>query len=188
MNALPTIDLTADRWLFQRLTRVLDRRVLSVLPGLEAQGTLATSINLNVSTIISPDFARFHTRLRDRTDKKIIIEVQPIDILADVDKFQSARDFASRRGYLLCLDGHSHITFPMLCRTKFGVAFQKVNWSPGLQHELEPELRERFRKAVHKIGRARVILCRCDDKQAVDFGRFMGVAMFQGRYIDRLLG
>ena len=55
-------------------------------------------------------------------------------------------------------------------------------------HELAPELRERFRKAVHKIGRARVILCRCDDKQAVDFGRFMGIAMFQGRYVDRLLG
>lgn len=184
---MPTVDLSANRWLFQHLTGTLDRRVLSVLPGLERKGTLPTSINLNVSTILSDAFLDFDAKLREQTDKTIIIEVQPVDIFADMQSFLLARDLAQQRGYKFCLDGHSHITFPMLHSNDFGVALQKVRWTPELEQDPQPHFRERLREAVMGAGRTRVVLNRCDDKSAIEFGKSLGIAMFQGRYIDELV-
>ncbi|WP_164516573.1 hypothetical protein [Minwuia thermotolerans] len=32
-----------------------------------------------------------------------------------------------------------------------------------------------------------LILCRCDNAHAVEFGRSIGVSLFQGRHVDALL-
>jgi hypothetical protein len=31
-------------------------------------------------------------------------------------------------------------------------------------------------------------MCRCDNEEAVTMGQSLGIALFQGRHIDRLLG
>jgi hypothetical protein len=42
-------------------------------------------------------------------------------------------------------------------------------------------------KAVKAIGSNRVILCRCDNRKAIEFGHSLGVSLFQGRFIDGVL-
>ncbi len=39
-------------------------------------------------------------------------------------------------------------------------------------------------EAVQTTGTNRVILCRCDNRSAVEFGQALGISLFQGRYLD----
>ena len=50
---------------------------------------------------------------------------------------------------------------------------------------------ERMAEGIKTEGDAsalsRVILCRCDDKESVEVGKRIGINLYQGRYIDKLL-
>ena len=44
-----------------------------------------------------------------------------------------------------------------------------------------------FMDYVNRAERAKMILCRVDDPNAVEVGNSLGINMYQGRYIQRLL-
>jgi hypothetical protein len=184
---MPEVNLTSDRWLFQRLTGALDRRLLKALPQVEANVALSTSVNLNVATVLSEEFLAFDRELRLRTPKSMVIELQPIDVFADLGSYMFARDFARERGYKICLDALTYLTFPIMHRDEFGLDLQKIYWSADIVADARETRREALREAVRRAGPARVILCRCDDQDAVEFGRSIGVSLFQGRHIDRMM-
>jgi hypothetical protein len=146
----------------------------------------AISLNLNVATLLSPEFAAFDAGLRPEARGTIVLELQTIDIFADLGTFVFARDFARDRGYRLCLDGVTEMMLPFIDRQKLGVDFVKLMWQAGLRHRSEARQAE-FRAAVGRLGATRAILCRCDNEDAVTFGRALGINLFQGREIDRRL-
>lgn len=184
---LPDYDLLSNRWLFQYLTEILDQRVLAALPSFIADPTEAISININVATILSDGFITFQQSTRHKS-MSVVLELRTADIFGDMTRFMFARDHARQQGFKLCVDGHSHISFPMLRRDDLGVDLEKVFWSPDLSGKLRASQRERFNEAVSQAGPARVILCRCDDEAAIDYGLSLGISLFQGRYVDTLLG
>lgn len=184
---MPDVNLASDRWLFQRLTNALDRRLLKVLPAIEGDVPLSTSLNVNVSTILSEDFLAFDRELRLRTPKSMVLELQPIDVFADLGSYMFARDFARERGYKICLDALTYLTFPIVHRDELGLDLQKIYWSADIVADVRNERRDALREAVRRAGPARVILCRCDDQTAVEFGKSIGVSLFQGRFVDRLV-
>jgi len=49
------------------------------------------------------------------------------------------------------------------------------------------ELHSKLKNIVKTGGPDRVIMCRCDNRESVDFGRSMGINLFQGRYIENLI-
>jgi len=184
---MPGVDLFADRWLFQRLTQSLDKRMMTALPDMKADLEQALSVNINVTTLLSNEFLHFDSQLRAATKKAILFELQTADIFSDMGAFLFARDFVHDRGYRLCLDGLTHFTFPLVNREDLGVDLKKMYWAPDLSDEGQEARREKIRQAVAQAGAARVILCRCDDERAVEFGQMLGISLFQGRYIDTLL-
>lgn len=184
---MPEVNLASDRWLFQRLTKTLDRRLLKLLPTIEANVPLSTSVNLNVSTVLSEEFLAFDRELRARTPKSMVVEFQPIDVFADLGSYMFARDFARERGYKVCLDALTYLTFPIMQRDELGLDLQKIYWSADIAADARAERRDVLREAVRRTGPARVILCRCDDQAALDFGKSIGVTLFQGRHVDRLV-
>ena len=184
---VPGIDLTSDRWLFQRLTETLDLRVLALLPGIEAREPTPTCINLNVSTLLAPEFLAFDKALRQKTHKVVVFELQSMDVFGDIGAFMFARDFVRERGYRLTLDGLSHLSFPLIDRAGLGFDFQKIYWSPDIVNEMQPERRAAFREAIQRTGPNRVILCRCGSADAIAFGHEVGITLFQGSYVDRLM-
>jgi hypothetical protein len=186
-QTMPNIDLFADRWLFQRLTQSLDKRVLAALPDMRADLDQALSININVTTLLSPEFLHFDQQLRSATKRAIIFELQTADIFSDMGAYLFARDFVQDRGYRMCIDGLTHFTFPLVNREDLGVDLKKMYWAPDLVDEGKAERREKIRVAVAQAGAARVILCRCDDKISIEFGQSLGISLFQGRYIDQYL-
>ena len=81
---LPEVNLMSSRWLFLHLTEVLDQRLLKHLPELEAEVQLSTSLNLNVSTLLSEQFLSFDRMLRHYTKKSMVVELQLSDIFGDI--------------------------------------------------------------------------------------------------------
>jgi hypothetical protein len=186
---MPTVDLAADRGLFQYLTRTLDQRMLSLLRKNDDSALSgAFSLNLNVATLLSQEFLAFDADLAATTRSTIVVELQFADIVSDMEAFCFARDFAKARNYRLCLDAVTDLMMPLIGRDQLGVDFVKLIWSPRMQSAMATDQLDPYRRAVERFGRAHAILCRCDDEEAVRFGHAVGITMFQGRGVERLLG
>ena len=185
---LPGVDLTADTWLFQRLAESLDRRLLTCLATREIdvpQG--AISLNLRLATLLSPEFLKFDHEFRRDAAAPVIIELQLIDIFAELGAYLFIREFVRDRGYLICIDGLHHLHLPLIDRKRLGADLVKVIWSPDLLDIVNEERREELRLAIKRAGVDRVILCRCDTTEAIRWGQSFGIRLFQGHYIDARL-
>jgi len=185
---MPDTDPTSDRWLFQHLTQHLDRRMISYL-GCNDDATLrrAFSINLNVSTLLSPAFLEFDELLNGDTRRSIVIELQMMDILSDLGNFLFARDFLRERGYRFCLDGMTHLHLPLIDRPRLGIDLIKLLWSGDLLDQLGGLRGTALTEAIARHGPERLILARCDSDQALDVGHSLGIALYQGYLLDRMI-
>ena len=181
----PDIDLGASHWLFQHLTETLDRRVLAMLSkSTDRSITGEVSINLNLSTLLSAEFMKFDDAVIAALRGSIVVELQIVDIFADLNAYLFARDFVKERGYRICVDGLTQRTLPFINRDRLGVDMVKLIWNQALKDDEEPE---GLRDQVKAVGDSRVILCRCDDATAIEFGQSVGISMFQGRHIENLI-
>lgn len=183
----PDIDIYGNPWLFRDLTAHLDRRVISFL-GHRDDSTLrkAFSINLNVGSLASNEFLAFDQDLSSEARETIVLELQLIDVLADIDTFFFSRNFLRERKYRFCLDGLTYQTLPLVDCAGFGVDLVKVIWNPEL-HELAAAKDPALMKAVASIGPKRIILIRCDKELAFETGKLLGSSMYQGYLIDSML-
>jgi len=186
-RVMPEVDLHANRWLFQHLTEFLDVRLLRALPDAERAVELPASININVSTILSDEFTNFERQFRIMTQKTLLVELQSIDVFSDLSAFNFARDYLHERGYRVCLDGLTPQSFPLIRRAEFGLDMEKIIWDENTGEEITGGRSEAFRETIRSTGAARVVLCRCDSREAMDFGHAHGITLFQGRYVERLL-
>jgi EAL domain-containing protein (putative c-di-GMP-specific phosphodiesterase class I) len=187
-TVVPDVDLFADMWLFQRLTQTLDRRMLALMTKND-DSTLnaAFSLNLNVQTILSPEFLAFD-KARASLRGNVVIEMQKIDIFADLGAFFFSRDFLRERGYRVCLDGVNYMSLPFIDREQLGVDLLKVVWSDEMKGDQIGRGLDLVKSFIARTGRSRVILSRIDNEEGIRFGQDLGISLFQGRYLDNLLG
>lgn len=179
----PNINMNSSPWLFQQLTETLDRRVLSLLNKHDdrtLEGDI--SINLNVATILSPEFLVFDDNVKAGMRGTIVLELQKVDIFADLGAYLFARDFAHDRGYRICIDGLAYSMLPFVDRERLGADLIKLIWDPSLTEE-----KDKKTDALRRIGVSRIILCRCDTPDAIDYGHSVGITLFQGRHIESML-
>jgi len=179
----PSVNVNSSPWLFQQLTETLDRRVLSLLNKHDDR-TLESdiSINLNVSTILGPEFLVFDDNVKAGMRGTIVLELQKVDIFADLGAYLFARDFAHDRGYRICIDGLSYQQLPFVDRERMGADLIKLIWDPSLTEE-----KDKKTEALRRIGVTRIILCRCDNPASIEFGHSVGITLFQGRHIEALV-
>jgi hypothetical protein len=185
---VPGVDLTADTWLFQRLAESLDRRLLSCLAKQEVgvpPGPI--SVNLRLATLLSPEFLKFDHEFRRQNSTPVIVELQLIDIFAELGAYLFIREFARDRGYLMCIDGLHYLHLPLIDRKRLGADLVKMIWSADLLDVLNEARREELRSAIKRVGVDRVILCRCDSADAIRWGQSLGIRLFQGHYVDSRL-
>ncbi len=184
----PDIDLLSDCWLFHYLTRTLDKRVLTLLSNTGINPDMPFSLNLNVQTILSPEFAKFDAIIPTKLRGRVAIEVHKVDLFSDMGAFVFARDFLRERGYKLCLDGLTQHTLPFFDKNKLGLDYFKVYWAPDGLNTAQPTALAEVKLLLEEFGEKSTILCRCDSEDAIVVGRELGFTQFQGRMIDRLLG
>ena len=128
----PERDLRADRWLFRRLTRTLDRRMLALLavPG-EVRAAGPFGLDLNVASILSPTFLRFDAGLPAALRGQLVLDLSPADVIADPASFLFARDFARARGYRLLLRGITAGLLDAFPLRRTGLDLLQLRWSPS---------------------------------------------------------
>lgn len=180
---MPSVNMNSSPWLFQQLTETLDRRVLSLLNKHDdrtLEGDI--SINLNVSTILSPEFMVFDDNVKAGMRGTIVLELQKVDIFADLGAYLFARDFAHDRGYRICVDGLSYSMLPFVDRERLGADLIKLIWDTSLTEE-----KDKKTDALRRIGVTRIILARCDTPSAIEYGHSVGITLFQGRHVEQTL-
>ncbi len=183
---MPDVDLVSNPWLFQYLTETLDKRVL-VNVSRHDDGSLTSnfSLNLNVSTILSDEFLEFDENINPLQRSTIVLELQLTDIFSDIKAFILAKTFAQYRGYKICIDGITVDKLKYIDREQLDGDLIKIIWHPSFMDVINED--KHFTDYVNKAERARMILCRVDDPKAVEVGNSLGINLYQGRYIQRML-
>lgn len=185
---MPTHDLKGNRWLFRELCRHLDLRMMAIL-GTSNDEALkrAFSLNLDLETLVSDSFLEFDAALNTASRRTIVIEVQAHEVLSDMTNYAFAREFLRDRGYRICLDGVDHLSLPMIDRELLGVDLVKLEWNDNLVGLADDADAARLTKAIRALTPDRLILHHCASAQSLEFGRSVGITMYQGFLIDHLL-
>lgn len=184
----PRRPLTSDKWLFRRFTHTLDRRMMVLITRIEGYTPPKFfSLNLNVSTLLSPEFVAFDNALRSGARGTIMVELSLVDVFSDMAAYAFARDFVRDRGYKVCIDGLSCFTAGFVDRERLGADMMKVAWTKDMLEDVSGQRHATLADTVKRAGPARVILCHCDGGEAIDVGRGVGISLFQGHWVDRLL-
>ncbi len=185
-SLLPDVEITANPWLFLALTETLDRRVLEIISRHDDGSLVGNfSVNINVSTILSDDFLRFDDSINGSMRQSIILELQLVDIFSDIRSFILAKTFAKARGYKICIDGITVDKLKYLNRKGLDCDLMKIVWHPSLPEIFNED--KHFMDYMNKAERAKIILCRIDDANAIEVGNTLGINLYQGRYVQRLL-
>ena len=176
---VPGHDLTAEPWLFRRLTRTLDRRMLALLasPG-ELQKAGPFAFELNVATLVGADFLRFDANLPLGLRGNVIVSLPPADIIADARTFTFASAFARTRDYRLMLRDGSPELITLLAPAALEFDYLQVPWSDDLP--------QRAAALSAYVRPEQVVLTNCTSRQALAWGREAGMRYFCGPAADRV--
>lgn len=179
------VDLLSNKWLFKYLTQILDDRMFDAIQRHPLR-YLATpiSLNLNIPTLLSTRFAEFDAAVKANSKMSIVVELQIADVFNDMSAFLLAKDTVQKLGYRVCLDGVSELSLPQIDRTRLGFDLVKLIWNSDSEQDINSPKNIKLAEAIRACGNNRVILTRCDNKQAVQYGQALGITLFQGRYLD----
>lgn len=184
----PQHDLLLEPWLFHYFASELDRRLLAVLPKISPlPGHGVLSLNLSIDALLSEEFLIFDELIRAKTKRSIMIELQLVDVLSDLATYQVARDLARERGYYVAIDGVNHMTVRFVHRDRLDADMIKLIWNPNMEAVARHDREREFRAMIKRNEPERVVLCRCDEKRAIEVGWSVGITTFQGRYVDDLI-
>lgn len=175
---LPGRDLAGAPWLFRRLSRTLDRRLLALLscPG-ELADAPAFALSLNIASVLDPEFLRFDAALPPALRGQVTLGLAPSDIVADAAAFGFARGFARARRYRLMLQDASPAVLSLLSADALEVDCLMLPWTADLPAH-----------AAHVLDRdASGLVLDCgDDSAALAWGRAAGLTLFTGAAADAL--
>jgi hypothetical protein len=184
---MPGVNLLANRWLFQHLTETLDRRMLSMLSKTDRIAiTGDISFNINIRTLMSNEFMSFDDNVTANRRGAMIIELQKEDIFADLSSYLFVREYVQSKGYRVAIDGMTFEAMQLIDHTRLGADMIKLIWNAELVDGGE-NVHAQVRQMIDSIGGDRVVLCRCDNREAIDFGNSVGILLYQGRYIESLM-
>jgi hypothetical protein len=188
-NSLKTNSkITSNKWLFMYLTQKLDEKVIETISiNPEKYLYLPLSLNLNMETVLSKNFTEFCEIAKD-FKCQIVIELSVSDVFSDINKFHEVNEVSKLRNHKICIDGLNNESFIQVDRKNLGFDLAKLQWNADMRSDLEfKEANQKLKDSVERCGGNRLILCRCDDIHAVEYGHALGINLFQGRFADRVL-
>ena len=183
----PNINLFGSTWLFQYLTETIDRRLLLAIQRVDFDAMEeAISLNLNIGTVLAREFQQFGRVVGDNA-RKVVIEVQLINVFADLGAFFYARDSLRDRGFRVLLDGLNPLSLQFFEPGLLDADFVKVGWGREFLGEVQDSRLVEMLDVVDHTGKDRMILSRVDSEDAVKWGLNLGITRYQGHYIDTVV-
>ena len=174
--------------LFRYFTEKLDIIVLNTLkPRIALHSNITISLNLNVLTVLSEAFDDFTKALSSANKLSVIIEIDIADLFSDINAYMTANQYLKKAGYRTCLDGLNNLSFLQVDKDSLGCDLVKLQWNADNAKALSKEENIHLVQSVKKYGPNRVILCRCDNQHALDYGQALGISLFQGWHLDHIM-
>ncbi|MFN7038037.1 MAG: EAL domain-containing protein [Alphaproteobacteria bacterium] len=174
--------------LFRYLTHRLDEQVLEMLKNkINSFSNKSISINLNINTILSEKFYSFDKVIQPAQKTSIIIEINVSDVFSNISAFITAKEYLQKSGYKVCLDGLNNLSFNQLDRESLGFDLVKLQWNCDTISSLGSNENLKLIKSIKKCGVNRIILCRCDNEDAIEYGKALGISLFQGWHVDKMV-
>lgn len=171
------------------LSRVLDEKVMEVTRSI-APAMLPDRLHLNmqVQTVLSDAFAEFIHHDNGVLMQNMAIEFSMENAIANWWEFEDACEFLHSSGIQVGLDRITLPALEFLSPRKMHVDFIKVIWDQNIIGSRRTEIADRLREFSKLFVESSLILTRCDSRTALRMGRSLGVEVFQGSYIDAMLG
>lgn len=181
----PAIDLQSERWLYRSLARTIDQRMLAHLRAADPSTLPANfGVSLDILGLDSENFRTLEAINQGFAGKRVIINVPHLVAFADLGSYLAATARLKAIGFGLCLDGLCHHTLPLINRARLAVEFLRVQWNPMLEQSGTPAA-EPLMRGIERADPLRVILKGCDTPAAFSTGRALGLALFQGKFLDQ---
>jgi hypothetical protein len=157
-------------WLFRRLSRSVDRRLLHMITGpRELDARRPFSLAISVASILSPAFLAFDSGLKLGLRGRIVLKLEAADILADAASFTFARNFAHARQYRL-----------MLRNAGAGLLDHEAAGLDLLEMRLTPDV---LAHPDQLPDRSKLVLTGVDDAVQLDWARANGCHLVKGQAV-----
>ena len=174
-----------DRWLEGYLSETVATKLLEAKPDLANEASIATSIRLTCSAVLSAEFQRFDNELPASAKNAVVIEFSLIDILAHPRAYEAAFAQVSKQGYKVALADVEPESLVWLNHEKLHATFIKLHKPTDLEVDwVTNSAKPDIAAAITDIGKARVILDGCSAEHDVQLGQQLGISLFQGPYFD----
>lgn len=180
------IPLTRNPWLFDRITEILDRRMLLHLSRDRARTDRRLSINIHLSTILSDAFETFLLDQRFDWRRNLIFELSHIEMIDEPERFATALRRLIDRDATVAIDAVPWTSLPHMVEASPDIRYIKMEWAPALAN-LQGEDRTRLTETLDRLGRHRIILHHCPDEAAVETALSLGIVQLQGWGVDARL-
>lgn len=182
-HAFPDVELRGSGNLFNQLTVELDGILMSIYDDIVPKGTPA-SINLNVESVFTPTFEKFHQKRGEDGFASLVFEFRQPNILQHFDQYEVAANMIRERSGNIAVDAVFPETIGIVNLNRLGVSMAKVFWRQGAE-SIMPDFAEEIAE-MQQRGRM-IIMSRVDEDIAVEVGHSFGISMYQGFYVDRLM-
>ena len=182
-HVFPNVELRATGNLFNQLTVTLDRLLVKAFSQINP-GRKACSINLNVESVFTKPFEEFLGEAGENKVASIVFEFRQENILQQFDQFEIATNLIKSRGGTICIDAIFPETVGLVNLNRLGAAMAKIFWRPGAEETLLQQSDE-----IKKMQDAGLIfiIARLDDETGIQVGHDLGIELFQGFFIDKLM-
>ena len=175
------IDLQANRWLYFYMLQNLDTRMLQAFFSANLkQWPECISINLNMQSVYSQEFVDFAKNFLQQ-GRKIIVEVQLIDVFNNLPLYFEVKEILSRGGHKIMIDAVSVSSLKLLNLKVLKPDMIKLFWEPLL--EFAP-INDDVKNVIEILGKDNVILAKCDSAKALSWGLKHAISGFQGPFMD----
>ncbi|PIW31213.1 MAG: hypothetical protein COW30_00195 [Rhodospirillales bacterium CG15_BIG_FIL_POST_REV_8_21_14_020_66_15] len=182
-SILRGVDIRGTGNVFNQLTLTFDQALLYCIGAVTGDRT-KKSLNMNVETVFTNAFDHF---LRDAGDKglaDVIIEFRQDNMFQHFSQFQTACELIHKKGGAVAIDNVQPETLGLVNLHRLNVKLAKVMWRGDAEDTLLHAKDDIH--AMQDSGTA-VVLAHVDDEQAIKIGQSLGIALFQGYHVDKLL-
>ncbi len=177
------VELRGSGNIFNQLTITLDRLLLGAFSEANPSGTMC-SVNLNVESVFTRAFEMFLESKADDAFSNLAFEFRQANVLQQYDEYEVAANLIASKSGAIAIDAIFPETVGIVNMHRLSANMAKIFWRQGAETILPG-----FAKEIDEMQRngTRVVLARVDDDLGIEVGHDLGITMFQGFHVDKLL-
>lgn len=184
---MPGYSAGPEPWFSDRLFGILGDRLLGSEFEIKSEGLTAVLLRLSIDNALGPELDNLLARQSAAQGAKLVIAIAAREAMAHPLRCLKARARLRGAGLRMALVDFDPLQYAMRDRALFPSDFDSIDWRRARAWEAEQtDAYERICRVLKNADPARLILDHCDCRDAVDFGRSLGIMLYAGPYIRTL--